>query len=74
MGVELLKQIPQLKNVIVPMETETVIGGLLFFLKKKFPDSVLIGVSQKEKKNPKNFSKKNKTIAGALFRLPRGNL
>lgn len=62
LGIELLKQIPQLKNVIVPMETETIIGGLLFFLKKKFPDSVLIGVSQKEKNISKSFSKKTKQL------------
>ncbi len=62
LALELLKQIPQLKNVIVPMETETVIGGLLFFLKKKFPDSVLIGVSQKEKNFSKSFSKKTKQM------------
>jgi len=62
LALELLKQIPQLKNVIVPMETETVIGGLLFFLKKKFPDSVLIGVSQKEKNFSKSFSKKTKLL------------
>jgi threonine dehydratase len=45
LGVELLKQIPQLKNVIVPMESGSIAEGLVFFLKRKFPDSVIIGVS-----------------------------
>lgn len=49
MGIELLKQVPQLKNVIIPLKTHALAQGLVALVKKKFPDSVLIGVSLSQK-------------------------
>jgi threonine dehydratase len=48
-GIELLRQIPQLKNVIMPLEKHALAEGLVALVKKKFPDSLLIGVNISKK-------------------------
>lgn len=49
LAIELLKDVPQLKNVIVPLGHGDLAGGLIFYLKRKFPDCVIIGCELDQK-------------------------
>ena len=48
LAVEIVKQIPQVKNVIVPLDRKELCYGLTFYLKKKFVDLVVVGVTSKK--------------------------
>lgn len=59
LAIEIMKDVPQVKNFILPVEQGDMISGLSYYVKKKFPDVTIIGCKRselKEKLHPKIFS------------------
>lgn len=69
LAIEILKDVPQVKNFILPVGQGDMLSGLSFFVKKKYPDVTIIGCEHEKIAALTHSLKNNK----ALTKVPNIN-
>lgn len=78
LAIEILKDVPQVKNFILPVGQGDMLSGLSYFVKKKYPDVTIIGCEHEEVAALTISLKKNKPlfttpdISTLAYELKRG--
>lgn len=62
LAIEIIKDVPQVKNFILPIGQGDMLSGLSYFVKKKYPDVTIIGCEHEEVAALTLSLKKNKAI------------